>query len=206
LSSEIHLENLLQRAPSLAPCSDAIRNAFTLLRHSFRAQGKLLICGNGGSAADSEHWAGELLKGFCRKRPLDANARTKLPPQLADRLQGALPVIPLTGFPSFATAFANDETPELAFAQLTWGLGNPHDVFVGISTSGNARNVCAAAQAARARGLAAIGLTGESGGALKPLCNVTICVPARETYLVQELHLPIYHCLSLMLEDEFFAP
>ena len=205
LSSEIHLENLLQRAPALASCRDSILNAFTLLRHSFRAQGKLLICGNGGSAADAEHWAGELLKGFCRKRPLDAMARTKLPALLADGLQGALPVIPLTGFPAFTSAFANDESPELAFAQLAWGLGNPHDVFVGISTSGNARNVCAAAQAARARGLATIALTGELGGALRPLCDVAICVPARETYLVQELHLPIYHCLSLMLEDEFFA-
>jgi D-sedoheptulose 7-phosphate isomerase len=206
VTSEMHLENLLQRSPVLGSCRETIRNAFTLLRHSFRAQGKLLLCGNGGSAADADHWAGELLKGFCSKRPLDSVARAKLPEALGTRLQGALPVIPLTGFPAFTTAFGNDVSPELAFAQLVWALGNAHDIFIGISTSGNARNVCAAAQAARARGLATIALTGEKGGLLKPLCDVSICVPAHETYLIQELHLPIYHCLSLMLEDEFFAP
>jgi D-sedoheptulose 7-phosphate isomerase len=201
---KIHLENLIQRAPGLAGCRDDIWAAFTALRDSFHRDGKLLICGNGGSASDAEHWAGELLKGFCRKRPLNEKERALLPAELAQKLQGSLPVIPLTGFPSLATAFANDVAPELIFAQLTWGLGRAGDVFVGISTSGNARNVCAAAETARARGLFTLALTGESGGALKALCDLSICVPSRETYRVQEYHLPIYHCLSLMLEDEFF--
>jgi D-sedoheptulose 7-phosphate isomerase len=202
---KVHLENLIQRAPALARCSDDIWKAFTAMRDSLRRDGKLLLCGNGGSASDAEHWAGELLKGFCRKRPLNQKERNLLPDELAGKLQGALPAIPLTGFPSLSTAFGNDVAPELIFAQLTWGLGRAGDVFVGISTSGNARNVCAAAEVARARGLFTLALTGESGGKLKPLCDLAICVPSSETYRVQEYHLPIYHCLSLMLEDEFFA-
>ena len=198
-SPHLHLENLIKRVPALSVCRDEIEKAFALLHASFRAKGKLLLCGNGGSASDAEHWAGELLKGFCKKRPLSPEERATLPPDLANRLQGALPVIPLTGFPSLSTAFANDVAPELIFAQLVWGLGNPGDVFVGISTSGNARNICAAAEAARAKGLVTIALTGQSGGKLSPLCDYSIRVPAKETYLIQEFHLPIYHCLCLML-------
>jgi D-sedoheptulose 7-phosphate isomerase len=202
---EIHLQNLVQRCPELAPLRGQVEQAFTALCRSFRAGGKALLCGNGGSAADADHWAGELLKGFARLRPLDATEKSLLPERLAGRLQRALPVIPLTGFPALSTAFANDVAPELIFAQLTWALGRAGDVFVGISTSGNATNVVAAAETARARGLFVLGLTGETGGALKPLCDLCLCVPARETYRVQEFHLPIYHCLSLMLEDEFFG-
>ncbi len=200
-----HLDHLIQRAPALTDCREEIQAAFVAMRDCFRRDGKLLLCGNGGSAADADHWAGELLKGFCRKRPLTSEQQASLPPDLAQKLQGSLPVIPLTGFPALSTAFANDVAPELTFAQLAWGLGRAGDVFVGISTSGNARNVCAAAQTARARGLFTVALTGENGGALKPLCELAICVPSRETYRVQEFHLPIYHCLSLMLEDEFFS-
>jgi D-sedoheptulose 7-phosphate isomerase len=174
------------------------------MRHSLANEGKLLLCGNGGSAADADHWAGELLKGFCSKRPLMPDEKVGLPPILAEQLQRPLPAIPLTSFTALATAFANDVAPELCFAQLTWALGNAGDVFIGISTSGNAKNVGWAAQAARSRGLRTIGLTGKSGGELKNHCEVMVRVPAMETYLVQELHLPIYHCLSLMLEEEFF--
>jgi len=201
-----HLENLIRRAPALACCIAEIEQVFFSLSQAFRQQNKLLLCGNGGSAADAEHWAGELLKGFRSKRPLPCFEKQLLPPELAERLQGALPVIPLTGFPALSTAFGNDVAPELVFAQLAWGLGKPGDVFIGISTSGNAENVCTAAQAARARGLTTIALTGQSGGKLASLCDIAIRVPANETYLVQEYHLPIYHCLCLMLEDEFFLP
>jgi D-sedoheptulose 7-phosphate isomerase len=199
-----HIEKLLERAPELHVSLPSIRQAFDALTAAFRAGSKLLLCGNGGSASDAEHWAGELLKGFCSLRPLDLAEREMLPSDLAARLQGALPVIPLTGFMSLSTAFANDVAPELIFAQLVWGLGKKGDVFIGISTSGNAQNVCAAAQVARSRGLTVIGLTGETGGKLRPLCDICIAAPSRETYRIQEYHLPIYHCLSLMLEDEFF--
>lgn len=125
--------------------------------------------------------------------------------ELGAKLQGALPAIPLTGFTALATAFANDVDPHFVFAQLVWGLGRPGDVLVGISTSGNARNVCTAMEAGRYRGLFRIGLSGRTGGRLNALCDLCIKAPADETHLVQELHLPIYHCLSLMLEDEFFG-
>lgn len=198
------LSDLITRLPALAPCAAEIQEAFEAMRDCLRAGGKVLLCGNGGSAADAEHWAGEMLKGFTRKRPLDAASRAKLSPELGEKLQGSLPVIPLTGFLSLSTAFANDVDPRLIFAQLVWGLGKPGDVLVGISTSGNAENVCLAAETARALGVKVIALTGETGGKLRGLSEIAICAPSRETYLVQEFHLPIYHCLSIMLEREFF--
>ena len=199
-----HINKLLQRCPELAECRGEIEKSFAILYDCFRSGGKLLLCGNGGSAADAEHWAGELLKGFGQKRPLSQAEKQGLPEALGLKIQGALPVIPLTGFVSLSTAFANDVDPDLIFAQLVWGLGRPGDVLVGISTSGNARNVCAAMEAAQARGVRRIGLSGRTGGKLNPLCEVCIKAPADETYLIQEFHLPIYHCLCLMLEDEFF--
>lgn len=199
-----HLDELEQRIPALIGCRNDLDRAFRAMRDAYKADGKVLLCGNGGSAADADHWAGELLKGFRKSRVLSAEDKALLPPHLAQQLQGALAVIPLTGLNALTTAFANDVSAELSFAQMVWGLGRVGDVFVGISTSGNAKNVCAAAQAARARGLQTIALTGESGGALKSLCDIAICAPAKETYLIQEYHLPIYHCLSMMLEDEFF--
>lgn len=203
--SQRHLLDLLQRRPELLSVRSTILQAYEVLRACFRADGKVLLCGNGGSAADADHWAGELLKGFCRERPLPAKARGRLRRAIASQLQGALPAIPLTAFPAASTAFGNDVDPELSYAQLTSALGRRGDVLVGLSTSGNAQNVCAAAEVARARGLKVITLTGTGGGKLKALSDVCICVPARETFLAQELHLPIYHCLSLMLEDEFFG-
>jgi D-sedoheptulose 7-phosphate isomerase len=199
-----HLDDLVTRIPSLQECKGDVERAFTMIRIAYRESRKVLICGNGGSAADAEHWSGELLKGFCKKRPLSVEQRAKLPSHLAERLQNALPIIPLTGFTALSTAFANDVAPELVFAQLVWALGEERDVFIGLSTSGNARNVCAAVEVARARGLSTIGFTGESGGALKTLCDLTIRIPQRETYRIQEYQLPIYHCICLMLEDEFF--
>ncbi|HEY0865356.1 MAG TPA: SIS domain-containing protein [Lacunisphaera sp.] len=200
-----HLTNLLQRRPELAGARQSILQAYEVLRKCFRSGGKILLCGNGGSAADADHWAGELLKGFCKDRPLSKKERSGLRPAIAAKLQGALPAIPLTSFPAASTAFGNDVDPDLAYAQLTSALGRRGDVFVGLSTSGNAQNVCAAAEVARAKGLKVITLTGASGGKLKRLTDVCICAPARETYRAQEYHLPIYHCLSLMLEEEFFG-
>ena len=200
-----HLNNLFQRCPQLADCRPDLEKTFVIMRDCYRNGGKLLLCGNGGSAADAEHWAGELLKGFGQQRPLGQSAKHGLTKELELKLQGALPAIPLTGFVSLSTAFANDVDPKFVFAQLVWGLGQPGDVLVGISTSGNASNVCAAMETARARKLVRVGISGRTGGRLNPLCDVCVKVPADETYLVQELHLPIYHCLSLMLEDEFFT-
>lgn len=203
--SKPHLSALIERLPELEACRTSIADTYEALHGCFTSGGKLLLCGNGGSAADADHWAGELLKGFGQKRPLPAKARKKLPPYVARHLQGALPAIPLTNFPALSSAFCNDVAPALVFAQLTFALGRPGDVLVALSTSGNARNVCLAVETARARGLRTIALTGARGGRLHELCDLSIRVPSKETYRVQEYHLPIYHCLSLMLEDAFFA-
>lgn len=199
------LRDLLHRLPALDVCAHEIEQAFELLRGCYRTEGKVLVCGNGGSAADAEHWAGELLKGFARKWPLAQDARQGLGPKLADGLQSALPMIPLTGFLSYRTAFANDVDAHLVFAQLVWALGRPGDVLAALSISGQPANVCFAAEAASYRQMKVLALTGETGGRLAALADVCIRVPAGETHLVQEYHLPIYHCLSLMLEDEFFG-
>jgi D-sedoheptulose 7-phosphate isomerase len=200
----LHLANLLARRPELEVCQEDIQKLFRAMCGSLRAGGKLLFCGNGGSASDAEHWAGELLKGFISKRGLSQKEKDSLPEGLRDKLQGAIPVIPLTGFPSLTTAFGNDVDADLTFAQLVWGLGKPGDILVGISTSGNAVNVCAAMQAAQAKGLVRLGLTGQTGGKLLALTDACVRAPATETYQVQEHHLSIYHCLSMMLESEFF--
>ena len=205
MSPELHLDSLLQRLPELGGCRESLLRSYQVMHNTLRDGGKLLLCGNGGSAADADHWAGELLKGFKRRRALSAEQQARFRPEVARQLQGALPAIPLTGFPALATAFANDVSPELIFAQLTWALGRPGDVWIGLSTSGNATNVCAAAEVARAQGLHTGGLTGQGGGRLAPVCDPAIHAPASETYRIQEYHLPVYHCLSLMLEDAFFG-
>lgn len=200
-----HIKELLQRVGALEICAAEIERAYEMLRDSFLSGRKLLLCGNGGSASDSEHWSGELLKGFVHRRPLRAADRAQLPAEIGEGLQWALPAIPLTGFMALSTAFANDVKPELVFAQLVWGLGKTGDVLAAFSTSGNSRNVCLAAQAARARGMKVLGFTGRGGGKLKELSDVCIRVPADETYKIQEYHLPIYHAISLMLEETFAA-
>jgi len=196
-----HLNDLLNRAPALRAVATEIQAAFDLMQQSLADGGKLLLCGNGGSAADAEHWAGELLKGFMHPRKLSGKAGEGLPDDLREKLQWAIPAIPLTGFPSFATAFSNDVEAVMIFAQLVLALGKPGDVLIGISTSGNSRNVCHAAAVARARGLKVLSLTGQSGGKLRELSDVCLAVPSTSTPIVQEYHLPIYHCLSMMLED-----
>ena len=200
-----HLNSLVETYPTLEFCRNEIQQAFDILHEVYASDGKLLICGNGGSAADSDHIAGELLKGFTSPRPLDDAWKTKLGPELSGKLQGALPTIPLTGFNSFHSAFNNDCDPRYSFAQLTWALGRAGDSLLAISTSGNSKNIIYATIVARAKGLKTLGLTGQSGGQL--LDNVDVCIraPASEVEKVQEFHLPIYHCLCLMLEDAFFA-
>ncbi|CAN5383569.1 SIS domain-containing protein [soil metagenome] len=198
-----HLANLLRRRPELEYCAADITSAFDRFLLAFVSGHKLLLCGNGGSASDAEHWAGELLKGFIHRRALPSHLTAGLSSETADNLQWALPAIPLTGFPALSTAFANDIHPDFIFAQLVWGLGRSGDVLVALSTSGNSRNVCRAAEVARHLQLPVVALTGRDGGSLKNLADICIAVPASETYLVQEFHLPIYHCLSLMLEEEW---
>jgi D-sedoheptulose 7-phosphate isomerase len=198
-----HLKNLMVRYSALEECRPDIQRAFDLLAAAFQNNQKLLLCGNGGSAADSEHWAAEMLKGFAHSRPLSFSMRRGLPLETAVRLQWALPVIPLTGFPALATAFGNDVDPEYVFAQLLLALGKAGDVLGALSTSGNSANICRAAEVARARSLPVLAMTGASGGKLRELADVCICVPATQTPHVQEFHLPVYHCLSLMLEEAF---
>jgi len=176
--------------------------AFAVLTACLRRGRRVYLCGNGGSAADCEHWAGELLKGFYARRP------PRLPrgrvPRALHRLQEGLPVIPLTGFVSLRTAVANDIAGELEFAQLVWVLGRPGDVLVAISTSGNSRSVALAAEAARARRMRVVGLSGADGGRLRRIARPCIRAPATQTHLIQELHLSIYHTLCLALETAFF--
>lgn len=199
-----HLVELFDRRPELRIIGPDIRRAADMMIESFHKGGNVLIAGNGGSAADADHWAGELLKGFESGRPLPIAEREQLPVDFGGKLQQAVPCIPLTGFSAFRTAVANDMDPRLDFAQLVVALGQPGSLFIGISTSGNAANVCAAAQVARSRGLAVLGLTGEGGGRLVGLCDLCLRVPATRTLLVQELHLPVYHTICLLVEDALF--
>ena len=208
------IEQLVERYPALKPCESSIKKAFDVLRNSYEADGKLLVCGNGGSAADSEHIVGELMKGFKNPRKLNDQERAALmsiaPAEgelLANGLQRALPAVSLVGHPGLSTAFLNDVSDggAMAFAQQTYGLGRKGDVLLGISTSGNSKNVVLAAIAAKSKGMFVIALTGEKESRLSGLANVTIRVPETETFKVQEYHLPIYHCLCLMLEEHFFG-
>lgn len=207
-----HIDFLISRYPSLEVCKDDILETYCLLEASYSNGGKLLVCGNGGSAADSEHIVGELMKEFKRKRNIPAELTDTLKATdpmlgvtLADRLQGALPAIALTTHTSLSTAFMNDSDPALVFAQQVNGYGKRDDCFLGISTSGNSLNVLYAAVTAKALGLKTIGLTGQKESKLSKVADVCIRVPETETYRIQELHLPVYHCLCLMLEDRFFA-
>ena len=207
-----HIDTLIERYPSLITCKEDIQAAFNILQQAYSEGCKLLVCGNGGSASDSEHIVGELMKEFKLKREVfknQADAMKQIDPEmgtiLAEHLQGALPAITLTGHSSLTTAFMNDSLPELIFAQQVNGYGKPKDVFLGISTSGNSRNVLFAAVAAKAKGLKVLGLTGQEPCKLAKFADVCIQVPATETYKIQELHLPVYHCLCMMLEEYFFC-
>lgn len=212
MDSNTHIQTLIDRYPKLIVCKDDIEKAYELLEDTYSNERKLLVCGNGGSASDSEHIVGELMKEFKLKRKVfaqQAEAMKAIDPELgttlAQHLQGALPAITLTAHSSLTTAFMNDSEPVLVFAQQVNGYGKEGDSFLGISTSGNSMNVIYAAITAKARGLKVIGLTGEKESKLSKLADVCIRVPETETYKIQELHLPVYHCLCLMLEDHFFG-
>lgn len=207
-----HIDLLIERYPSLESAKNDIVAAYLLLEESYENGGKLLVAGNGGSAADAEHIVGELMKGFKLPRKPEVDFAEKLVEEnqelgsvLAENLQGALPAIALDGHPALSTAYMNDCEPLLCFAQQVNGYGKSGDVFLGISTSGNSKNVLFAATTAHAKGMKVIGLTGAKDSKLKDMSDVCIKAPQTETYMIQELHLPIYHCLCLMLEDRFFA-
>lgn len=206
-----HIDLLLERYPELKCAKDDIIACYDVLEACYANGGKLLVAGNGGSAADAEHIVGELMKGFVLPRKVDADfacklkeANPELGTVLAGNLQGALPAIALDGHLALTTAYMNDCEPLLCFAQQVNGYGNVGDVFLGISTSGNSKNVLYAATVARAKGMRVIGLTGAKESKLSAMADICIRVPEMETYKIQELHLPVYHCLCLMLEERFF--
>ena len=205
-----HIQILTERYESLKVCENEIKSATDALVSSYEKGGKLLLCGNGGSCADCDHIVGELMKGFLKKRPIgsdkkaEMNSRAELDGDLLDKLQGGLPAISLPSICALNSAFANDVDAELMYAQSLYALGREGDVLIAISTSGNAKNVCAAAKVAKAVGMTVIALTGEGRGALGTIADIVIAVPERETYKIQELHLPVYHAICAEVEEYFF--
>ena len=197
-------EELYDRYPQLKGCEGEIVKAFDLLLACFRNGGKVLTCGNGGSAADAEHIVGELLKKFRKHRDIDGEIAAKLPPELVAKLEGALPAVSLVSMSGILTAFANDVAWETAFAQQVCGLGRAGDVLIALSTSGNSVNCVNAALVAKAKGMKVVSMTGAGGGKLGALADAAIKVPETETYKIQELHLPVYHALCARLEDVLF--
>ena len=200
-----YIDLLILRYPQLIVAKDCIVEAYQILEESYTNDGKLLVAGNGGSAADAEHIVGELMKGFVNPRKLEAEysdalitVNKELGRVLSENLQGALPAIALDGHLALTTAYLNDCEPLLCFAQQVNGYGRKSDVFLGISTSGNSRNILYAATVAKAKGMKVIGLTGEKDSKLSEISDTCIQVPETETYKIQELHLPVYHCLCLM--------
>ena len=209
---EKHIETLVQRYPQLESCKDDILKAYQILEEAYSAGRKLLVAGNGGSAADSEHIVGELMKGFENPRNLSSEYKERLMSVndelgkvLGENLQMALPTIALDGHVALTTAYMNDCEPLLCFAQQVNGYGKEGDVFLGISTSGNSKNILYAAVVAKAKGMKVVALTGAKDSKLSQIADVTIKAPETRTYRIQEYHLPIYHCLCLMLEERFFG-
>ncbi len=210
--AELILNELTSRYPALQAVRGDIEAAYGILKECYDGDHKLLIAGNGGSCADSEHIVGELMKGFRRSRPISEELKqaiTAFDPdhesEWTGKLQNGLQAIALTGHPALSTAFANDVDAEYIFAQQVLGYGRPGDVFLGITTSGNSRNILKAAAVAKAAGMKVIGLTGRDGGKLRAAADCTIIVPEQETFKIQELHLPVYHALCLMLEETYFG-
>lgn len=206
------MNDLIKRYPALKLCEGAITTVCDELINSFERGGKLLLCGNGGSAADCEHIVGELAKGFMSKRPLSEEKKAQMRERFSgigadtlELLQAALPAISLPSMSALNSAFSNDVEPELIYAQGVLALSKPGDVLMAISTSGNSKNILRAAEVARALGVKVIGLTGMSGGNLKDVADICISVPENETFKVQELHLPVYHYICAAIEKHFFG-
>ena len=206
------LNDLIVRYPDLKICVPALEKAAKIMIDAFTAGHRLYICGNGGSAADAEHIVGELMKGFVLKREVSSAFRAELVDRygmegntMADHLQCGLPAIALTGSPALSTAFSNDVAPDMVFAQQLFALGQPGDVVIGISTSGNSKNVVSCLKLALARGIHTIAMTGSGGGECGKLAECLINVPVQQTFMVQEYHLPVYHALCLIIEDHFYG-
>ena len=198
------INELILSFENLRMLEGEIRTSANLITESFSSGNKLLLCGNGGSCADCEHIAGEMVKQFAKERPLNPEIVEKLGPQLSSELHGGLPAISLPSMIGFHTAFNNDNNPEFAFAQQVVAFGKPNDVLWGISTSGNSKNVLHAVKTAKALGLKTIGLTGENGGELSQIADIKIKAPADNVARIQELHLPIYHAICAFVEDKMF--
>lgn len=205
------LNDLIRRYPVLDECKEDIERAKDALIECYKNDGKVLICGNGGSCADSDHIVGELMKGFLKLRPLSDEQKAEMKKncdlvddELLSKLQGGLPAIALPSITALNSAFCNDVDPELIYAQPLMSLGKKNDVLIAISTSGNSKNVFGAVKVAKALGVKVIGLTGKTGGELKKHADIAVCVPECETFKIQELHLPVYHYLCAAVEDYFF--
>ena len=206
------IHDLIVRYQKMFCIEENIAEAVNAMIDSYNSGGKLLICGNGGSASDALHIVGELMKDFAVPRKISVEIQEKIKAiagehaeYITSNLQGVLPAISLVSEISLATAYANDCAPDLSFAQQVYGYGNSDDVLLGISTSGNSKNVIYAAEVAKAKGIKVVGLTGATGGRLKDCCDCLINVPETEAYKIQELHLPVYHVICLALENEFFG-
>lgn len=195
------MNELIDRYPQLNTCAKDIETALVLMIDTYKKGGKILVCGNGGSAADADHIVGELMKGFLNKRNVTDE---RIPQELREKLQGALPAISLSAHASLMTATINDNDADMIFAQQVYGYAKDNDLLIAISTSGNSKNVVNAVKVAISLGVKTIALTGETGGELKRFADVTICAPTTETYKIQEYHLPIYHYLCAKVEEEFF--
>lgn len=211
MKGEHVIKDLIKRYPALASCEDGIKKACEMIIECYRSGGKLLICGNGGSASDALHIVGELMKGFMKKRSVSEQFRSSLIEKyhdegifIADNLQGALPAIALVESSALMTAYINDVSDVMVFAQQVYGLGKSGDVLLGISTSGNSKNILYAVKVAKTMGLKTIGLTGRDGGKMKDFCDVSIVVPGADTPQIQEYHLPVYHAICMVVEEEFF--
>lgn len=204
------IDILIGRYSCLSACESEISKAAKEIIACYERGGKLLLCGNGGSAADCEHISGELMKGFLKKRPLNEETKAQMKSlcpesaEFAHRLQCGLPAVCLSSMTSLNTAFSNDEDSKLVYAQGVLALGKSCDVLLCLSTSGNAENVLFAAKTAKALGLKVVSLSGKDGGKLKGFSDICICVPESETFKIQELHLPVYHCLCAITEEHFF--
>lgn len=210
--SDSMIDDLCKRYPLLTKVRKSIENAAAVLIDSYTNGGKLLVCGNGGSSSDADHIVGELMKSFETRRPLDDDIRRKLKEEagngnelLAEKLEKCLPAISLSAHTALVTAISNDMDPALIFAQQVIGYGRRNDVLLGISTSGNSQNVVNACITARASGLNVIGLTGADGGRMKQYCDILINVPEERTAFVQELHLPVFHTICLLIEKHFYG-
>ncbi len=206
------ISELLERYPVLTACKESAQNAAKAIIECYENGGKVLICGNGGSCADGEHIVGELMKGFLKKRPISEEQKAQMKKncplvddETLNKLQCGLPAISLPSIAGLNSAFCNDVDPELIYAQSLMSLGRKDDILIALSTSGNSRNVFAAAKVAKSLGVTVIGMTGLTGGKLKDISDICICVPETETYKIQELHLPVYHYLCATVEEHFYA-